>query len=88
MVEGGADGHLDVLVEHARRALVRHIGATKVDVWLGKDGLVHHDVADLAVVVVDALRPVLTTPEARRCTTSLHADGVIAGPLTDHPNDW
>jgi hypothetical protein len=28
MVEGVGDGHLDVLGEHDRRALVHHLGAT------------------------------------------------------------
>jgi hypothetical protein len=43
------------------RALIHELGARTVDVWLGKDGLMLHGVENLAVVVIEALRPLLTT---------------------------
>jgi hypothetical protein len=71
-----------------RRAAYRAIGARKVDVWLGTDGLVQHDVEKLAVVVIEALRPLLTTKQARYQTARLYEEGVLAPRLTFDPNDW
>ncbi len=88
MADGADEGHIAVLVEHARRALIHELGARKVDVWLGKDGLVQHDVKLIAAIVIDALRPVLGGDEAMALTTRLHDQGVLAPPLAIDPNDW
>jgi hypothetical protein len=57
------------------RALIHELGARTVDVWLGKDGLMLHGVENLAVVVIEALRPLLTTRRARDQTARLRMAG-------------
>lgn len=47
-----------------------------------------HDVEKLAVVVIEALRPLLTTKQARYQTARLYEEGVLAPRLTFDPNDW
>jgi hypothetical protein len=79
--------HVEVLVEHVRRALVHELGTTSVEAWLGKDGAFRHDVADLARIAVDALAPVLDDAAAAR-VLQLHADGILAPPLHPDPDDW
>lgn len=79
--------HVDVLAEHVRRALVRGLGSRSVEVWLGKDGAVRHDVADVARIAVDALEPVIDAAVAAR-VVSLHEAGTLAPPLQVDPDDW
>ena len=52
--EGHETQARDLLVEHARRALIHELGTARVEAWLGKDGLHRHDVAELASIVVDS----------------------------------
>ncbi|HYZ99182.1 MAG TPA: hypothetical protein VE575_10565 [Acidimicrobiales bacterium] len=82
-----APPHVDVLVEHVRRALVHELGTRSVETWLGKDGAFRHDVADLARIAVDALTPVIDDGLAER-VLQLHSDGILAPPLRIDPNDW
>jgi hypothetical protein len=83
----GMDHDYALLVEQARRALVHELGAAKVDVWLGKDGLVQHDVAELAAIAIGALQPLLTPAEAAALADRCRQSGLHELPRRD-PNDW
>jgi hypothetical protein len=79
--------HVEVLVEHVRRALVHELGTTTVEAWLGKDGAFRHVGADLARITVEALAPEVNDIVAARIV-QLHANGVLAPPLQLDPDDW
>lgn len=78
--------HVEVLVEHVRRALVHELGTATVEAWLGKDGAFRHDVADLARITGPSPRWSIDAVAAR--VLQLHADGVLAPPLQLDPDDW
>jgi hypothetical protein len=80
--------HFDLLSQHIRRALIRELGASKVDVWLGKDGLVEYRADELAVIVVAALEPVLMSEDVRARIELLYSEGVLAPELKATPGDW
>lgn len=80
--------HFDLLVEHARRALIHEIGAKQVEVWLGKSGVTYQSCEDLAAIVVKSLWLLFETQQARDLTLSLHQNGTLAPPLKLDPNDW
>jgi hypothetical protein len=72
--------HFDLLVEHARRALIHEIGAKQVEVWLGKSGVTYQSCEDLAAIVVKSLWPLFETQQSRDLILSLHQNGTLAPP--------
>jgi hypothetical protein len=88
MADGMPNDWADVLIEHARRALGHELGAQRVDVWLGKDGVTQHDVVDLATIVVRSLEPVFASDSVAALVDRLHREGVLAPPIELDPNDW
>jgi hypothetical protein len=78
----------DVLVEHVRRTLIHELGAKSVDVWRGRDGPFSHDVREIALTVVRALRPVVINPAVAERVRALQSQGVLPPPLLVDPNDW
>ena len=86
--EGHETQARDLLVEHARRALIHELGTARVEAWLGKDGLHQHDVVELAGIVVESLWPVLGDRDlVDRIITRHHARD-LAAPIELDPNDW
>ena len=77
-----------LLVEHVRRALVHHLGARQVDVWLGKDGVHEHSMTELAEIAVDALDAVLAVPDVPARVERMHTAGDLAPPIDVDPHDW
>jgi hypothetical protein len=77
-----------VLVEHVRRELVRDLGANRVDVWLGKDGLVQRDVEELASVTVRSLALLLDQQDVREIVADLVREGAFTPPAPLAPHDW
>jgi hypothetical protein len=82
------DDFQSVLVEYVRRALIHELGTRRVDVWLGKDGLVQHDVDELASIALDALAPILEDSTVRTVVAQHRAAGTFASPTPIDCNDW
>jgi hypothetical protein len=87
-MQQNADEHLELLVEHARRALIHEIGAKRVEVWLGKSGVTYQTCEELAEIVVNSLWPMFESQQTKELILSLHQAGTLAPPLKLDPNEW
>lgn len=88
MAESTSPRATELLIEHLRRVLIHELSTTRVEAWLGKHGVVEHDVQEIAEIAVRALWPLVASKEAAESIQALHRAGELVPPVHLDPNDW
>lgn len=73
----------EIVAEHLRQDFVATFGASRFEVWLGKDGSREHTAAEIGDELARALDDLMASPAVRAEIVRLHEEGRWAVPPDD-----